>query len=65
MESERVTGDLPNSGAYAMVHYHKADGEPVSKVKATHATVIEYDKDNKPIAVMSINLEELEDEVDD
>jgi hypothetical protein len=48
--SERTDGPTPNGGAYAVVHWRDADGNPTTKGRAVTAEIHEYAADGREIA---------------
>lgn len=45
--SRRVDGETPNKGAYAILNFLDASGEPIEEKEASHVEVVEYDEDGE------------------
>ncbi len=64
--SRRIDGDdLPNGGAYAILHFQDADGSPVEEKDAIRIEVFEYTASGKPIAITLIDVNGGSDDDDD
>lgn len=48
--------DLPNGGAYAILHFRDADGSPVEEEDAIQIEAFEYNASGKPIAITFIDV---------
>ena len=49
MTQERIDGETPNGGAYAIAYYQDKDGEPVEKIRAVAVEIVEFNADGEAI----------------
>lgn len=47
--SERIDGPTPRGGAYGILYYQDADGNPTTREEAVRAEGVEYDEAGKMI----------------
>ncbi len=55
--SERTEGPTPNGGAYSILYFQDADGNPVEKSEATRAEAVEFDAPGNQIFRTYLELE--------
>lgn len=49
MTQERIEGETPNGGVYAIAYFKDKDGQPTAKEKAVAVEIVEFDKDDKAV----------------